>query len=249
MIKKIIHTADWHIKTYKNHEEDKEDFINSPLLMILDKDETANDTIENIRSKFFSKNPKRLHYLSKRQIENYLIDEKAIKNIVAKKIKDETLLNQWKREHFNDKITNFVELQKDKIQENFISELFINDSLVNAKRITEILKSLKDKPLNQSIPEFTGELFKTIGIQTSQLSLKTNSIVTEFENNWASNKIEMCDGRELLKSIRQWIQSDYKVSFSNSELIKAMDKIPDEINSLLIQLTKPNELKIERGVL
>ena len=28
MIKKIIHTADWHIKTYKNHEEDKEVFIN-----------------------------------------------------------------------------------------------------------------------------------------------------------------------------------------------------------------------------
>ena len=129
----------------------KEDFIDSPLIMILDKDETANDTIENIRSKFFSKNPKRLHYLSKRQIENYLIDEKAIKNVVAKKIKDETLLNQWKREYFNDKIINFVEFQKDKIQENFIRELFINDSLINAKRITEILKSLKEKPLNQSI--------------------------------------------------------------------------------------------------
>jgi predicted ATP-dependent endonuclease of OLD family len=223
----------------------EEEFINAPLLMVLDKDETANDTIEDIRSKFFSKNTKRLHYLSKRQIENYLIDEKAIKNIVAKKIKDEALLSQWETENFNDKILSFVELQKDKIQENFISELFINDSLVNAKRITEILKSLKEKPLNQSIPEFTGELFKTIGIQTSQLSQKTNSIVTEFENSWAINKIEMCDGRELLKTIRQWIQKDYKVSFSNSELIEAMDKIPDEINSLLIQLTKPDELKIQ----
>ena len=54
----------------------------------------------------------------------------------------------------------------------------------------------------------------------------------------------MCDGRELLKSIRQWLQSEYKVSFLNSELIEAMDEIPDEINSLLIQLTKPDELKI-----
>ena len=58
----------------------------------------------------------------------------------------------------------------------------------------------------------------------------------------------MCDGRELLKSIRQWVQNDYKVSFSNSELIDAMDKIPDEIHSLLMQLTKPNELKIDGGV-
>jgi predicted ATP-dependent endonuclease of OLD family len=231
----------------------REDFIDSPLIMILDKDETANDTIEDIRSNFFSNNPKRLHYLSKRQIENYLIDEIAIKNLiekilVGKRVKDITLINQWQSLNFNDKLLELVEVQKDKIQENFISELFINDSLVNAKRITEILKSLKEKPLNQSIPEFTGELFKTIGIQTSQLSQKTNSVVTEFENNWASNKIEMCDGRELLKSISQWIQSEYKVSFSNPELIEAMDKIPDEIHSLLIQLTKPDELKIERGV-
>ena len=231
----------------------KEDFIDSPLIMILDKDETANDTIEDIRNNFFSNNPKRLHYLNKRQIENYLIDEITIKNLVEKllnnkRVKDTTLINQWQSFNFNDKLIELVELQKDKIQENFISELFINDSLVNAKRITEILKSLKNKPLNQSIPEFTGELFKTIGIQTSQLSQKTNSVVTEFENNWATNKIEMCDGRELLKTIRQWIQKEYKVSFSDSELIEAMDKIPDEINSLLIQLTKPNELKTEGGI-
>ena len=58
----------------------------------------------------------------------------------------------------------------------------------------------------------------------------------------------MCDGRELLKSIRQWVQNEYKVSFSNSELIDAMDEIPDEIYSLLMQLTKPNELKIDGGV-
>ena len=226
----------------------EEEFIDAPLLMVLDKDETTNDTIDDIRSKFFSKNPKRLHYLSKRQIENYLIDERAIKNIVAKKIKDTDLLSQWQTENFNNRMLSFVELQKDKIQENFISELFINDSLVNAKRITEILKSLKEKPLNQSIPEFTGELFKIIGIQTSQLSQRTNSIVTEFENSWAINKIEMCDGRELLKTIRRWIQQDYKVSFSNNELIETMDKIPDEIHSLLIQLTKPEELKIQMRI-
>ena len=197
----------------------EEEFIDAPLLMVLDKDETTNNTIDDIRSKFFSKNPKRLHYLSKRQIENYLIDKRAIKNIVAKKIKDTDLLSQWQTENFNNRMLSFVELQKDKIQENFISELFINDSLVNAKRITEILKSLKEKPLNQSIPEFTGELFKTIGIQTSQLSQKTNSIVTEFENSWVINKIEMCDGRALLKTIRRWVQQDYKVSLDRKSVV------------------------------
>ncbi len=225
-----------------------EEFIDSPLLMILDKDEMTNSTIEEIRIKFFSKNPKRLHYLSKRQIENYLIDEKAIKNLVAKKIKDDTLLSQWKAENFNDKMMELVELQKGKIQENFINELFINDSLVTTIDIRGILENIKLMPLNESMAEFAGEISKLVSKKAFGLSQKTNSVVTEFENNWATNKIEMCDGRELLKTVRQWIQKEYKVSFSDSELIEAMDKIPDEINSLLIQLTKPNELKTEGGI-
>ncbi len=226
-----------------------EEFIDSPLLIILDKDETTNTTIEEIRNKFFSNNPKRLHYLSKRQIENYLIDEKAIGTLVAKKIKDDTLLSQWKAENFNDKMMELVELQKGKIQENFINELFINDSLVTTIDVRGILENIKLMPLNESMAEFAGEISKLVSKKAFGLSQKTNSLVTEFENNWAINKIEMCDGRELLKSIRQWIQKEYKVSFSDGELIEAMDKIPNEIQSLLIQLTKPNELKIERGVL
>ena len=202
---------------------------------------------------FFSKNPKRLHYLSKRQIENYLIDEQAIKSIVtklldAKKIKDDTLLSQWNDEDFNNKMLEFVELQKSKIYENFISELFINDSLITTVDIRKILKNIELKPLDESMGSFVGEMTGLISKKAFGLSQKTNSLVTEFETNWAINKVEMCDGRELLKSIRQWIQKEYKVSFSDSELIDAMDKIPDEINSLLIQLTKPNELKIEKGV-
>ena len=190
----------------------------------------------------------RTNYLSKRQIENYLIDEKAIKSIVAKKIKDDALLSQWGNENFNNKIFSFVELQKDKIQENYISELFINDSLITTVDIRDILKNIKLKPLNQLVREFSAEMSKLITLRTFDLGQKTNSIVTEFENSWATNRIEMCDGRELLKSIRQWVQNEYKVSFSNSELIDAMDEIPDEIYSLLMQLTKPNELKIDGGV-
>jgi putative ATP-dependent endonuclease of the OLD family len=225
----------------------EEEFIDAPLLMILDKDETTNSSIEEIRDTFFSKNPKRLHYLSKRQIENYLIDENAIKKVVSQKIKDASLLSKWKSENFENKILTLVELQKDKIQENYINELFINDSLVTTADIRDILKSIKLKPLNQSVREFSAEMSKLITLRTFDLGQKTTSIVTEFENNWAINKMEMCDGRKLLRAIKKWIQEEYKVSFShsNNELIEAMDKIPEEINALLIQLTKPDELRIK----
>lgn len=188
--------------------------------------------------------------MSKRQIENYLVDEKAIKNLVeknliGKRVKDNSLLNQWQTHNFNDKLIELVELQKDKIQENFISELFINDSLVTTADIRTILKNIELKPLNESMGEFVGAMTGLVSKKVFNLSTKKDSLVKEFENNWAIHKIEMCDGRELLKSIRQWVESEYKVSFLNSKLIESMDGIPYEIHSLLIQLTKPEELKIK----
>ena len=222
-----------------------EEFIESPLIMILDRDETTNTTIEEIRKKFFSKNQKRLHYLNKRQIENYLIDAVAINKAVTSKIKDVVLLARWNKENIPSKIVLLAEEQKDKILNNYLSELFIADSLINTKQLGEILKSFKDKPLNQSVPEFTGELFKLIGMRTSELGQKTNSALSEFDAKWDLDKVEMCDGRELLTSIRRWIQDEYKVSNINyDDIIDSMDKIPDEISTLLTQLTKPEELKI-----
>jgi predicted ATP-dependent endonuclease of OLD family len=221
-----------------------EDFIDSPLLMILDKDETSNSSIEDIENKYFSANPKRLHYLDKRQIENYLLDEHAIKQVVAEKLKDKSLLEKWNNENILSKFDEFAELQKEKISTNYLSELFINESLVNTKNLSEILKLLKDKPLNESVPEFTGELFKLIGMRTAELGHKTTSARIEFENKWNStNKVDMSDGRELLKSLRRWVSDEYKVSFSADELIDAMEEIPLEITSLLNKLTKPEELR------
>jgi AAA15 family ATPase/GTPase len=224
-----------------------EDFIDSPLLMILDKDETSNSSIKDIENKYFSANPKRLHYLDKRQIENYLLDEHAIKQVVAEKLKDKSLLERWNNENILSKFVEFAEQQKEKISTNYLSELFINESLVNTKSLSEILKLLKDKPLNESVPEFTGELFKLVGMRTAELGHKTTSARIEFENKWetGNNKVEMSDGRELLKSLRRFISDEYTVSFSNDELIEAMAAIPAEIVSLLNKLTKPEELRLK----
>jgi predicted ATP-dependent endonuclease of OLD family len=222
------------------------EFIDSPLIMILDKDETAHTSIEDIREKFFSQNPKRLHYLSKRQIENYLIDRNAIDATVSAKIASAELLAKWKNEDLIDRISKLAEQQRKKILNNYLAELLINDSLINTKHLNEIVKSLSNKPLSKSIPEFTGEIFRLVGMRTSELGQKSNTAIQEFDNSWNTQKVEMSDGRELLKAIRRWVTDEYSVFFTNDELIQSMDAIPAEINALLTQLTKPQELKINQ---
>lgn len=222
-----------------------DEFIDSPLIMILDRDETVADKIESLRDRFFKKNPKRLFYLTKRQIENYLIDEKALDILVKRKVKTEELLNNWESENLPGKIMELANLQKDKILNNYLSEIFITDSIVSTKELEDILKSISNKPLSQSVPEFTGALFQVIGVRTARLGQKSNSAIDEFENKWNTgrNKVEMSDGRELLRSIRRWLQDDYKISFSDSELIDSMPEIPGEINELLSMLLRPEELR------
>jgi hypothetical protein len=220
-----------------------DEFIDSPIIMILDRDETVADKIEDLRARFFKRNPKRLFYLNKRQIENYLIDRTAIDVLVRNKIRSVDMSAKWRSENLSQKITDLAELQKEKILNNYLAELFITDSLISTKELSALLGSISHKPLRQSVPEFTGELFKLVGVRTSQLSQKSTSAIDEFEKNWDKDKVEMCDGRELLKSIRRWLEVDYKVSFTDVELIDTMSEIPGEINSLLLQLLKPEELK------
>ena len=223
-----------------------EEFIESPVLMILDKDETTHSSIEEIRKKFFPKNPKRLYYLNKRQIENYLIDITAIEKVVKEKIKDSDLSKQWLGINKNIKLAQLVEEQKEKILDNFISELFINESLVKTEDLRRIVKTTKFMPLNQFAREFSAEMAKQVSLRTFDLNQKTTTLLQEFELKWESDSQEMCDGRLLLKAIRQWVDTDFRVSFSNDELIDEMEKIPAEIEMLLQQLTKPDELKINR---
>jgi predicted ATP-dependent endonuclease of OLD family len=222
------------------------EFVDSPLIMILDKDETAPEQVTNIREKFFSKNQKRLHYLSKRQIENYLIDEKAIRKYVGERIKNEELKQKWQVANIGNKFLELSELQKDDLLNNYLSEIFIEDSLINTASIRQIIKSLSAKPLNESVREFSGELSKLISLRTFDLGQKTTSAITEFEEKWkvAANKLEMIDGRELLTAFNRWTQTEFNVSFSHTDIINEMENIPAEMDSLIEQMKKPEELKI-----
>jgi predicted ATP-dependent endonuclease of OLD family len=223
------------------------EFIDSPLIMILDRDETSPDDVEDIKSKFFSQNPKRLHYLSKRQIENYLLDEKAIGKYIGERIKNVELKQKWDAVNIGDKFVEFAELQKEDLLNNYLTEILIEDSLLNSKNIRAIIKSLTEKPLNLAIPEFTGELFKIVGTRTARLGNKTTTLKTEFEEKWKAynNKLEIIDGRKLLTAFRHWTETEFKVSFSYTDIINEMENIPAEIDALIEQLRKPEELTIQ----
>lgn len=223
------------------------EFIDRPILIVLDRDEASPENIELFRNKYFSTNPKRLFYLTKRQIESYLLDEKALSKISLDKIKDEVLIENFKKENIAQKLFLLADLQKENIQNNYIEETFIAQSLIVTKDLRDILKNLKVKPLNDSIKEFSGELFRLVGQRTVELSNQTKSIVELFEEDWKDEqkRLAMCDGRELLKDMRNWLANEFKISFSNNELINCMDMPHHDIKELIEIIAKPDQLLIK----
>lgn len=216
----------------------RQDFLKEAWLMVLDRDETNLEEIRNLQQKYFAENPERLHYLSKRQIENYLIDIPTLKQLIAEKIKDEAQKKAWQQIDLESKILELCEEQKEKIFENFLLELFIQESVVNTQTIRGILKQSVNKPINEATRDFVGEVAKMNSLRHYDLTQKTNTISEEFEQRWKTEKLEMCDGKLLLKSIRKWLETDFKVSFSNEDVIEQMETIPQEIQILLEKIVK-----------
>lgn len=220
----------------------QQDFMDTPFLMLLDRDETSEEEIEKLRQKYFADKPKRLQYLSKRQIENYLIDEEALQSVIRKKLKDESLIQNLQEISIQSTLSDLAEQQKNKIFDNFLKELFIDESVLGTAEIRDLLNEIKDKPLNEAKNDFTFQIGGAMAVKASNISQKTTSSQEEFNQKWKSNKLEMVDGRELLKSFRKWVQDNYRVSFSNQELIEEINEIHLDLQTVIKLIAEPKLL-------
>jgi predicted ATP-dependent endonuclease of OLD family len=220
----------------------QQDFMDTPFLMLLDRDETSEEEVEKLRQRYFAGKPARLQYLSKRQIENYLIDEEALQSVVSKKLRDESLIKSLKEVSINGVLLTLAEQQKDKIFDNFLKELFINESVLGTAEIRDLLNEIKDKPLNDAKSDFIRKIGGEMAVKASNISQKTISSQDEFNQKWESNKLEMVDGRELLKSFRKWVQEEYRVSFTHQELIDEISEIHPDLQTVIKLIAEPELL-------
>ncbi len=223
-----------------------QEYLDIPILMILDRDETPPEKIEEIRTKYFADNPKRLHYLNKRQIENYLIEPEAIKFLVSSKIKDVELKDKWNEFELVPKFYELANIQKEDIYNKFLREIFLKETLINALEFENIIKPLLSLPLNGAVTKFVGAITGKIAENAYEFSQKTNTAIQEFEQVWDKEKLEMCDGRKLIKRFRDFVANEFFVYFDNHEIIDFMKVVPPEIAALINRISKPDELKIAK---
>lgn len=205
----------------------QEGVLTAPWLIILDRDEMRLEEIETFRQQYFGRYPERLHYFGKRQIENYLTDAAAVKKLVAGKIKDEALRQQWEQTDVQALLLQLCEEQKDEMYEKFATEFIIKGSILQTKEIRDLVKNSA-----QSVKDFAARLNALMFGRVWEIGEKAGSMRDFFAQEWETNKLDMCDGRTLLKSLRRYVQANFRVSFTDDEIIDTMEVIPAEIADL-----------------
>ncbi len=214
----------------------------TPLVMVLDHDETSNEEIQTLREDYFSKHPERLVYWSRRQIENYLCIPNAIQKLLQARMEASTYAALAQDLSIGTLMQELADRQQDSVLKRFLEHNIINYSLVRTKEIRNILKDLDiSLPSDEYSQELASKLFAMMAKQLMKLGQHSTPLKTTFLERWNSseNSFALCDGGRLLSDVgKELRQRGLPISFSNDEIIAFCDPqdIHADIRGLLSQL-------------
>lgn len=154
---------------------------------------------------------------------------------------------------FVDEINPIQDLLENEVFQNYLLEPSIIERIVNRKlkekndgrnisdvknRIMECSNGLRQK-IEDSISDMLvyWEHQKKQSIEPSTANKASRDMTSQYWNNWDSF-IALIPGKEILHCLREKIQSEYSVSFSNIEIASEMTKseINEEIKTVLTEI-------------
>lgn len=211
-----------------------------PYVILYDRDERTQNEIDFITQHIPSN---KVHYLKKREFENYMIDIKSIVVLLNNHISKNTGTNSnlVSEQYVNEKIKLLSMPYKDKViikrfVEKIYSQLNLNflrpserSSFINAnltKTNEDIINSLSSMLL-RSIQKYDPTVLHQI------LENEMNSIKGKWDNYF----LDLCPGKDLLNEIRKWIQVDYNISgMSNNDFVNMLTDVDIEIRELITKI-------------
>jgi putative ATP-dependent endonuclease of the OLD family len=182
--------------------------IDTKFIIVLDKDEKEEE-YEKLQEEL---KENELHIWNKREIENYLLDIKAISKLLNK---DESNLKN--------KLIKIIESQKEICYQRFIREKFTGWKLTKGMR-----ELLKDN-LSKDFENYVGEVEKLVVNNLIDIKIQIGREIKNFEKyfdkKWEKEKWDICDGKKVLTNFKR--KMNY--SFDSEEIIEKMTRCPEDI--------------------
>ncbi len=213
----------------------------TPFLLIRDRDESS---IPEINKYHETLGEDRVHFLSKREIENYTLDYDAILKTILEKSKSKSLeiqsvVNRLSKEGVAVKVK---ELSTSLMQKVLLLRLIHN---MPFKLLTfPELGDFVENNLNKNIDEIVG--YFSTNLLNKMLELnpqKIKDFLTEenqkLESEWNDeNFLNICPGKDLLKLINKWTAKDFGINITCDDLIDNLDNVDNDIAKLSEKIIK-----------
>jgi ABC-type branched-subunit amino acid transport system ATPase component len=212
------------------------------FILIRDRDEYNNAEISELENNI---GKDRLHFLQRREMENYLLDYQALHKLISNKLQKKSMGLQLELSDLKSNIKNLANSLKRKV----ILLKFVHNipglTLLSGEEIHLFIERNISKSNYDVVNDFSGNVLeKVTTLNRTKLKDILNVQENEVEQNWTEEGIlKICPGKDLLKLIRKWVKREYDIEILPYELIDSLDSLNDDIRELFQKISKltPNK--------
>lgn len=214
--------------------------VPAPILLVLDKDETMQEKIDR-DVKLFGAN--RIHYLNRREIENYLLEPKAILRLLREKAekyrRDKHVIDtlaEMTEDYLLKKIYELVERGNLRHKVRILKFLrnFYPLHFVSYEDVGGLIKQYRNRSDDYIVKDLLLRFYEKVSEQPKGEMFKILKKVDEtLDKEWDARKLFLCPGKDLFTLINKWTEEEFQITFSPKEVIDYLDHVDDDIVQLV----------------
>lgn len=200
-------------------------------IFVLDRDERSEEAIAKLTEQLGG--DAQLHVLKKREIENYLIDDGAISELINRRLRSK---RSRTLESTTEDIQDAIQGKADELRDLGIAKRVASSVCgVYRARRDVIFESYSGKGLARAASDAVAELQQELNCLASAIPEIVNSAEQEVESKWASSKLAIAPGAEVLDGVFSTYGLRYRKDRDASDLAELIrrDAVPEEIRALL----------------
>lgn len=205
----------------------------APFLLVLDRDEFSDAHIKK-DVELFGEN--RIHYLSRREMENYLLDPSAITMCIKKRLGNSDTIS---KERVSSKLDELADGYRHEVKILKFLGRFTDKFFVPFTVMADFVKLCRGKSDEDIVAHLHSQFFEEAGKHSRDTLKETLSQETKkLENQWSSRRLSLCPGKKVLKELQHWVAQTFYITISGKEIISHIENVDEDIKELLDKIKR-----------
>lgn len=208
-----------------------------PFVLVRDRDEYDESQIQRLEEKL---GENRLHFLSRREIENYAIEYECLLKTLKEKGQTKTADIKSKVEALTEQsVKTKVKALADELKMKVILMRFVQNlpvlKFLTYDEMGDFVERNKTRNIEEIVNDFSGNIVDKISsLNRDELRGILQEQESQLDSNWTETGVlQLCPGKDLLKSINKWTTEEFGINISVNDLIERLETIDSDISDVI----------------